>query len=102
MGDATIGINPADGVDFVAHARFAAPPAGDERRDDEVRAHAVLLALNGFDKAVEGNDVRLDTDLFSELALDRLLERLAELDHAAGQGKAAIHRLARPSADQHP
>ena len=55
-----------------------------------------------FDKAVEGDDVRLDADLFSELALDRLLERLAELDHAAGQGKAAVHGLARPAADEDP
>src|SRR5271165_4353613 len=102
MGDAAIRINPADRVDFVAHARFAAPPASDERRDDEVRAHAVPLAFNGFDKAVEGDDVRFDADLFSELALNRLLKRLAELDHPAGQGKAAVHRLARPAADEDP
>src|SRR5271157_2283260 len=102
MGDAAIGINPADCVDFVAHARFAAAPASDERRDDEVRAHAAPLALNCVDKAVEGDDVRFDAHLFPELACDGLLKRLAELDHAAGQGKAAVHRLARPAADEAP
>ena len=53
-----------------------------------MRAHAVPLALNCVDKAVEGDDVHFDADLFSELALNRLLKRLAELDHAAGQGES--------------
>ena len=42
--------------------------------------------------SVEGDDLGLDADFFLEFARERLLKRLAELDHAAGQRETADHR----------
>ena len=67
-----------------------------------MHSNSFALALNRFDVPVEGNDLGLDADLFSELARGRHGKRLAYFDHAARQGETPDHRLARSTDDKHP
>ena len=67
-----------------------------------MHSNSFALARNRFDVPVEGNDLGLDADLFSEFARGRHGKRLAYFDHAARQGETPDHRLARSTDDKHP
>ena len=53
--------------------------------------------------AIAGERHRLDHEvrLFQDLARDRFAQRLADLDHAAGQRVDAVRRRPRAARDQH-
>ena len=51
---------------------------------------------------VEGDDFRLDSDLFHEFARERGGQRLADFDAAAGQAEMADERRPRPADDERP
>ena len=80
---------------------FAGNPAAGERQDDEMPPDpAVVVALDVL--AIAGERDRLDRDagLLRHLAHDRLVQRLAGLDHAARQREHAGARAARAPRDQ--
>jgi hypothetical protein len=60
------GIDPVDSVDFVAQARLAFCPAGDERSDDEMRSYSAPFVDNRFHMPVKGHDFGFDSDFFHE------------------------------------
>src|SRR6202012_582365 len=61
------GIDPFDGVDFVAQARLAPRPAGDERGDDKMRPNARALMGDRLDVTIERDDFGFDFDFFHKL-----------------------------------
>jgi hypothetical protein len=95
-------VDEVDGVDFVAQARFAPYPSGDERSDDEMRLYSVPFVDNRLHMPVEGDDLRFDADLFHKLPGERGGERLADLNDAAGQAEMAEQRRPRAADDKRP
>jgi hypothetical protein len=101
-GQAGSRIDPVDGVDFVAQARLAAHPSGDERSDDKMRPYSVPLVDNRLHMPVKGYDFGLDANLFHEFPRDRGRHRLSDFDDAAGQAEMAEQRRSRPPDDERP
>src|SRR5262249_45431704 len=65
--------------------------AGGKAQDDEMPFHPALrIADDGFAKAGEGNRLDCQPRLLAHLARHGLRERLADLDHASGQGEQAM------------
>jgi hypothetical protein len=61
----------------------------------EMPLHAVLrIADHGFAEAGERHRLDRHAGFLADLARDRLRERLADLDHAAGQRVHAVRRRA--------
>ena len=83
--------------------RLAREPARGERQDDEM-ALDLAGGVAGDRLAIAGKPDRLDLErgLLLHFADDRFLQRLAEFDHAAGQGVDAVGGRARAPHDQHP
>ena len=63
----------------------------------------LVLGVARHHLAIAGERHRLDRErgLLVDLALDRLGQRLAGLDHAARQAEHAVRRRARAAHDQH-
>ena len=59
-----------------------------------VEDHEVVVVGHALDDAGERADLDDEPGLLADLARDRLLERLADLDHAAGQGHQPVRRRA--------
>ena len=67
-----------------------------------MRPNPYPLMGDRLDVAVEGDDLGLNPDLLHKLPGERLGERLADLDPAAGQTEMADQRRSRPAHDENP
>src|SRR5262249_7272139 len=84
-------VEPARLVEFLVEDRLARAPAGGKAQDDEMPFHPALrIADDGFAKADERNRLDCQPRLLAHLARHGLRERLADLDHASGQGEQAM------------
>src|SRR3984957_5202190 len=101
-GEGARGIDPFDGVDLVAQARFASRPARNERGDDEMRSYSCPFGKNRLHMAVKSDDFGFDSDLFHEFPGERGGERLSHFDPAAWQTEMAQQRRPRAADDERP
>src|SRR5262249_26333866 len=97
-------VEPARLVEFLVEDRLARAPVGGKAQDDEMPLHPALrIADDGFAKTGERNWLdcqprllpppprpRFGWRLLAHLARHGLCERLADLDHASGQGEQAM------------
>src|SRR6516165_1653678 len=84
-------VEPARLVEFLVEDRLARAPAGGKAQDDEMPLDPALrIADDGFAKAGERNRFDCQPRLLVHLARHGLRERLADLDHASGQGEQAM------------
>ena len=93
-------LDPADGVGVGGGAQLAAGDAAEVIGDDVMVADAAVFVVNAVEELDEFDGLDVEAGFLADLAHDACDERLADFEHAAGEGPVAFEGLAAAADEQ--